>query len=368
MRSRTAQRQVRRRIAIALLVFLVGLAAGAAVLGFAEEDLPFRDPITFATTDEQVSTIHFDLAYLLALAAGFTEEDAARFAIWNQLVDSEEIGPGDVVSYTNCTGAFSPAPEPRPVCPPGTNSLQVAWPQWDEMKDPDCCVSSRFGPYSPFFHFPHQNDAELGALRDWGEGITDALRGYAAYAWGGLTVMQATCTFTVSEIITTGIPAGSLEAFATYLHSLADSWSHLDCIAAMDALGKKWATHTLKDVPACNYVPSFPTNGDAHGREFGTQSMSDSMRTDAAIRDVYTELVERSLTREGRCFPLSLDTPLNGIAGSPTFSQTLYTFVHEWEYNQPSHRRDYVDELVAAVLAQRREMHRVRLPVVSRQP
>lgn len=86
-------------------------------------------------------------------------------------------------------------------------------------------MTSRFGPYSPFFHFPHNNDRDLGALHDWGWGLTDTLATYEAYAWGGpaeFTVMQASCLYTRTTVITTGIQVGSMEAFATYLHSLAD--------------------------------------------------------------------------------------------------------------------------------------------------
>lgn len=55
------------------------------------------------------------------------------------------------------------------------------------MQDKNSCVTSRFGPYSPFFHFPHNNDQELVGLHDWAWGLTDTLRAYEAYAWEGPT-------------------------------------------------------------------------------------------------------------------------------------------------------------------------------------
>ncbi|HIC89774.1 MAG TPA: hypothetical protein EYP04_10295 [Anaerolineae bacterium] len=125
---------------------------------------------------------------------------------------------------------------------------------WDSVKDPEHCVTSRFGPYSPFFHFPHNNEHDVGALHDWGWGLTDSLVAYEAYTWGGpaeLTVMQAPCLYTRTAVITTGIQVGSSEAFATYLHSLADYYSHRECIALMDNLRMPWATHTLAGYPAC---------------------------------------------------------------------------------------------------------------------
>ena len=106
---------------------------------------------------------------------------------------------------------------------------------------------------SPFFHFSHRSGPlrarDIGALHDW--------------AWGrplSLTTMQTNYRYTRTAVITTGMAAGSLEVFATYLHSLADAYSHQDCIAAMDALGMPWATHTITQfgdpsVPACNYNP-----------------------------------------------------------------------------------------------------------------
>jgi hypothetical protein len=133
------------------------------------------------------------------------------------------------------------------------------------MKDPTRCVASRFGPYSPFFHFPRQNAEELGALHDWGWGVTDALVGYEAYAWGARSVLGAPCTFTHTAVITTGLEAGSLAAFATYLHSLADSYSHLACIQAMDST----TTAVYKQVRSVIMKVACCTEGDHETRRTG---------------------------------------------------------------------------------------------------
>jgi hypothetical protein len=362
--------------------FLLALVLSALTLlvlvtlvwAYAEEPLSFRDPYTGALTDEEINTIHFDLTYPLALAAGFSVEDSKQLQIWNQLVDSEQIGPGAAISYTNCTGAFYPSPVPTDVCPAGTDPSLVAWPLWANVKGPSC-FTSRFGPYMPFFHFPHQNARDLGALYDWGWGFTDTLVGYEAYAWGGHSVMSATCLYTRTVVITTGMEAGSLPAFAIYLHSLADYYSHRECIAVMDGLDMPWATHTIKnvnDIPECNYNPYAPNNLDAHGREYGTSSPADSQRTDAAIRAVYGELASRSLQREGVYFPLSLDTV---ITGNLTLSDTLYAFVHNWgfkpagpgpdESEYAQNRRNYAKMIADAVLASPRQpIRRVYLPLV----
>lgn len=364
------------RKAVRLWPLIVGVAASlvitvSLVRAFAEEPLYFRDPYTGETGEEweEISTIHDDLTYALALAAGFSVTDSITLQIWDQLVDSEQIGPADAISYTSCTGgALYPTPDPDDVCGRRIHSHAI-WPMWDSMKDENHAVTSRFGPYSPFFHFPHNNDRDLGALHDWGWGLTDTLVGYEAYAWGGpaeYTVMQASCLYTRTAVITTGIQAGSLEAFATYLHSLADYYSHRECIECMDNLGMPWATHTLAGYPPCDYNPLNPQPDDVHGREFYTYT--DSLRTDEAIQHLYGELVSRSLQREGKYYPLSMDRPLTTISGSPTLSETLYTFVHAWDYEHPYQRRAQCDLIAAAVLAQRLPSRRIWLPLVRSSP
>ncbi len=238
------------------------------------------------------------------------------------------------------------------------------------MKDSSSCVISRFGPYSPFFHFPHQNDQELGALYDWGWGITNTLVGYEAYAWGGPTVLTSDCAYTRTVEITTSIQAGSQEAFATYLHSLGDSYSHRDCLAALEGVSP-WGTHTLIGTKACDYIPTNPNNRDAHGREFGTQSMTDSLRTDEGVFAIYSELTARSLQGEGIYPPLGLDDPLPGVDGASTLREALYYFIHTWEFEPvkpgdpefAENRRNYAAMIAAAALAQRHKLH---LPMVIR--
>jgi hypothetical protein len=350
-----------RVLHLLMSVVLLLLLCVTLVRAYAEEPLTFRDPYSREVTDEEISTIHDDLTVVLALAAGFTQQDAITLEIWNQLVDAEQLGPGAAISYTNCLGSFYPMPDPPASCAVA-DRRPVAWPLWDKVKDPSC-ATSRFGPYSPFFHFPRATPQELGALHDWGWGITTTLTGYAAYAWGAQSVLHAPCVLTETVIITTGIAAGSLPAFATYLHALADSVSHRECIRVMDALGAPWATHTASGVFECDYIPAHPTNDDAHGREFGTRYITDSLRTEEAIWLVYEELVQRSLAREGIHAPLGLDEPLPRMEGRPTLRQALQAFVHTWEFDQASARRSYADQLVRAILQQRQP---VLLPLVLR--
>ncbi len=352
------------RVVLATLWLFI-LSSGL-VWAFAEEPIHFRDPYTGQTGEDwpEVSTIHDDLTYALALAAGFSITDSITLQIWDQLVDSEQIGPGDEVRYTNCSGgAFATPPDPDEVCGFKPHN-HLIWPMPDAMQDPDHCITSRFGPYSPFFHFPHNNPQELGALRDWAWGNKTQLIAYEAYAWGGPaehTVMQASCRYTRTAVVTTSIQPGSLEAFATYIHSLADYYSHRECIAHMDALGMPWATHTLTGHPPCDYNPANPRPDDVHGREFYTYT--DSLRTDEAIQAIYQELVARSLQGEGVYWPLDMDTPLPSLDGSPTLSETLSTFVHQWQFQQASERRAWLDKVVPAILAARQARYELYLPL-----
>ncbi|MBI5879318.1 MAG: hypothetical protein HZB53_16850 [Chloroflexi bacterium] len=354
---------------------LVILAAAIAPLagGFAEESLGWRDPATGAThpTPPEISTIHDDMTYVLALAAGFSITDSQTLQLWNQLTDSELL-PGAVVSYTNGGGSYPPVVNSGD---PGVctgvlpiNRAKTIWPMPERMIVTSS-VTSRYNVYTPFFHFPHQNAADLGALHDWAWGITTTLRAYEAYAWGNssdLTVMSAKCLYTRTSVIATPVTltAGSLPAFATYLHSLADSYSHKDCIDAMDALGMPWATHSTPpidaSVPACDYHPQTPDADDVHGREFYTYT--DALRTDQAIHAVYGELVSRSLQYEGVYAPVSLSAVLSG---TQTFSETLYTFVHQWTFDQPANRRAYADALATKIILYQGRQ-RIWLPAIRR--
>lgn len=342
---------------------IAGFVAGTReARSYAEESLLFRDPATALLTDDAVSSLHSDLTYAMALAAGFSEADAAWIALWDQLVDSEKLGPGGDVTYTNCLGSVKPGPTPAASCPSGAGAGTVVWP----MTYDSGCTTSRFGPYSPFFHFPHDTPEELGALRDWAWGRTPNLFGYAAYAWGDPAdnVLNADCRITQWEEIDTGIAAGSLEAFGTFLHSLGDSFSHSDCLAALDALNQPylWGTHTIlpSTVGSCYYVPTNPKNSDVHGQEFG--SGGGTGRADDGVVATYDELIDRAVQKEGRYLPIDLDATLDKMDGKPTLRTALINFVHNWDYEKAigdkseyaANRRAHADQIVAAVLAQRK--------------
>lgn len=371
-------------VCLALMLGLFLAVDAIVIWGFAEEELGFRDrdgtyyPPSGDFPDNRISTVHDDLTLALAIAAGFTMTDSHTLRIWDQLVDAE-ILPSTPVSYTYGNAGFYTPPNPVLAC----IGKHRAWQIWPTAKfDPDIsAVTSRFGPYSPFFHFPHLTGSDLQTVHDWAWGITDTLEGYEAYAWGRLTdftLMQAAqndgCIITRTATISMPVSAGSIEAFATYLHVLGDAHSHADCLDALAAQTPPapWGTHTVPilgdpSVYACDYNPSNPQNDDAHGREFGSV-YTDTQRTIAAARAIYAELSARSLSREGVYVPLPLTTTLTVSSTATTLDSAIVHFVANWDYDKPAHRRGYVDSLVQALLSQPRTLiKRVYLPFVLRQ-
>jgi hypothetical protein len=371
-------------VGLALMLGLLLTGGVISVSGFAEEELGFRDrdgtyyPPSGDFPDNRISTVHDDLTLALAIAAGFTSTDSHTLRIWDQLVDSENL-PSTPVSYTYGNVGFYTPPNPLVACI-GKNHARQIWPTG--RFDPNTsAVTSRFGPYSPFFHFPHLGGSDLQALHDWAWGSTDTLEGYEAYAWGRLTdftLMQAAqnngCIITRTATIGMPVPAGSLEAFATYLHSLGDAYSHADCLDALAANmpPAPWGTHTVPtlgdtSIYACDYNPTNPQNDDAHGREFGGV-YADTQRTITAARAIYAELSARSLMDEGVYVPLPLTTTLTVNGAETTLDSAIIHFVTNWNYNEPTYRREYVDSLVQALLSQPRVLiKRVYLPLVLRQ-
>jgi hypothetical protein len=318
------------------LFITASILAGA----WSEEELPFIDPYTGEVyTATTVSSIHFDLQYALNICAGFSITDARRIQVTAQLVDSGEVGP-----YSICSGSLPETPAARDVC---GLPLNTVFPASDQIEGPGC-FTSRFGTFSPFFHFPRDNPQELGALRAWAFGESTILTGYAAFAFGGVQVVEARCTLTPTTVIDTGdVAAGSLDAFAIYLHSLGDSWSHKDCIAALDAAGEPWGTHT-NEYDACNFT--------AHHREFGSAD-NDTNRTEAGVRAIYQELKTRSLAREGQYLPVQ-ESANNGWLDSQ-----ITAFVHNWDWDGAEERR-----LLAATVASSCRAMQTSDPAYQRAP
>ena len=93
----------------AVMLLMLWAALGQA---FDEERLYFYDPqVTPRTvfTDTEVSSVHFDLVSSLAIAAGFSEADAARIQVYSQMVDSGRLPVGQPI-YSFTASSFPSAP------------------------------------------------------------------------------------------------------------------------------------------------------------------------------------------------------------------------------------------------------------------
>lgn len=104
-------------------------------------------------------------------------------------------------------------------------------PLWDPQSG---WFTHRFGPWAGQFHFP-QDDAladDLAALRDFATGGTDTFEARSLYGFGaaGADTWSGSCYDQRLETVATGaMKPGSVEAFATYLHTLGDRYSHRMC-------------------------------------------------------------------------------------------------------------------------------------------
>ena len=185
--------------------------------GFAEEPLYFQDPFTGAAGIEKVSSVHTELARALALAAGFSNADAATISIFNQLTDSMRFSspPAGVIYYTNCLGVFPADPNPydRAICPSGRGQGAVLFPLYPNSvyTNGRPCTFARPGVFGPFFHFPRTDNGELENARKWAWGEAKVLKGYAAYSWGtpGEEAIDGVCHYQMPMNIETGLQPGS---------------------------------------------------------------------------------------------------------------------------------------------------------------
>jgi len=383
----------RRRCARSLLAVAIGLASLLLVFqtlstafAFAEESLKYYDPFESPRVeyDTDISSVHFDLMGALAIAAGFSEDDAKLIQVYSQLVDSEELS-GTLTRYTYYADPASyldPPPLSSVVtstyCPSPTQiSDSVTLGNFEVMSDMmKCpgCFTSRYGPFGVFFHEPHDRPDELGAIREWAFGRTDVLTGMVIFGYsstaknafmGVANIYESTACF-ISRTVpidTGGIQAGSLEALATYLHSLGDHWSHLDCLNAADAEGKLFGAH----VTAQPNDPLWPCRWTDHEAEFGAPLglTRESNRTFTGTLAMYDALVQYGqFSGRARYRPI----PLNA-EGSYLYNN-LYTLVHTTTVLNPQPRRDIADSIRAWSLQTRTkpqyQKYQLYLPVVTR--
>ena len=353
-----------------------------------EESNLYFDPLDYRPLDQReyvsptVSSIHFDLVGALAIAAGFSVTDAATIQAWSEAPDKGNL-PEQTPVYT-----FSANPANYPVAPPITSVITsticpspsttgptVSMGSTDSMTECMECFTERLGPYGVFFHMPHDNSEELGAIKAWAFGQTDTLRGRVVFGYSSTTqfewqdpavnIYKSTPCFvtqTVSSVDTGNIQAGDLPAFGIYLHSLGDNWSHKECIAAADGQGKPFAAHVKPDGPS---DPLWPCRWTHHAVEFGDPLVfTDSNRTFSgtlALYEAITAFADQSTLPIYRSIPLTAEE--NHIY------ETLYTFVHTATVLHPEVRRQTADDLRNWALQTRASnpdywLHDVFLPVV----
>lgn len=220
--------------------------------------------------DETVSTHHLFLTHALAVCAGIPAsddyddpDDAETIALYDELVDTGSMG---IYSIQASADYVPPATALAAGCPWGTGNHRV-WPDDQLWTDP-AFFSDRYGPYSNFFHFPYE--ADLIALRNWALTPSTTLQAGVQLAYGGPadTLYTAQCyRYPSPGTVDTGdVSSGTVKAFAIYLHTLGDSYSHGVC---RDNWGNKSNppryTHTVQNDPyGCAFAE--------HTLEFGCPS------------------------------------------------------------------------------------------------
>ncbi|NUQ39692.1 MAG: hypothetical protein HUU23_18270 [Caldilineales bacterium] len=350
------------RLGIASLSCVLLLLALAGILDHSaawdeEQNLFFYEPwldpaLVYSPTE--VSSVHFDLVGALALAAGFSEADAAAIQLYSQLTDSGILTGSSIYRTADAPVSWPSPPDPAetppsPFCPdPAATAATLSMGMTDTVECPGC-FSSRWGPYNIFFHFPRDRVNELQALERWAFGDpADPLIGVATFGfsstarfdWQGLVnIYEITpCFITTTHAVDTGgIAAGSLEALGIYLHSLGDHWSHGDCIAATEAAGLPFAAH----VQAGANDPLAPCRWLMHEGEFGhPQLFPSSHRTFTGTLALYDALVAYSLQSER---PLYWPIPIDG-EGQYLYN-ALYQFVHSTAASNPTPRRQQAEAL-----------------------
>jgi hypothetical protein len=263
----TMDTRVHVRVVTVSLAVAYTVAIPGAVFGYAGEAGSGSGPDA-AYQGLAVSTHHTHLTRALAYCAGFpglvdlrnpinplvspgAAEWAERIALNDELTDQgtitgqdangDPVGP--VWTNLNTTDWSYQLPSPQSVgcgaeltlvypmtqqLPPGVAPNQALW-------DPASgWFTHRFGPWAGQFHFAQDDSLadDLAVLRAFALGASRQLTARSLYGFGrdGATAWSGACYDQRLETVATGaMKPGSVEAFATYLHSLGDSYSHRMC-------------------------------------------------------------------------------------------------------------------------------------------
>ncbi len=384
-----------RWLLLALSTFVPLLALGGLLLltsvqAWSEEEISYFDPLDYSPLDQRetvsptVSSIHFDLVGALAIAAGFSITDAATIQAYSEGVDAGNLpAVNPVYTFTANPDNYPVAPPitsvvTSTICPsPTTTGPEVSMGSTTLMTECLECFTDRFGPFGVFFHMPHDRPSELGAIEAWAFGLTDTLVGQVIFGYSSTAefewqdpvynVYETTpCFVTETAVVDTGnIQAGSLRAFAIYLHSLGDHWSHKECIVAADSEGYPFAAHVAVKGPN---DPLWPCRWTHHHKEFGPpQLYPDSNRTFSGTLALYD-----ALTRYATQSDLPVYRPIPLTAENNHIYEAMYTFVHTTTFSLPEARRKVADDLRNWALDTRASnsaywLHRIYLPLALKQ-
>ncbi len=266
-RKGSVVRPWRAPIAAALLISAVLFSAPRPAVGYAGEAGSGDGPDA-AYQGLAVSTHHTHLTRALAYCAGFpaltdhrnpinplVAPDAAQWAerialndeltdqgtITGQDANGNPVGPvwtnlnTEDWSYTLPSAATVGCADDLTMVYPITQSnVPPPIPNQAFFDPASGFFTHRFGPWAGQFHFA-QDDAladDLAVLRAFAFGEAETLQARSLYGFGaaGANAWSGGCYDQRIETVATGaMEPGSVEAFATYLHSLGDSYSHRMC-------------------------------------------------------------------------------------------------------------------------------------------
>ena len=297
--------------ASALLTAALWISASPPAAGYSGE-AGSSDGTNPAFDHLQVSTHHTHLTRALAYCAGLpavtdhrnpvnpliSPEDALlaeRIALYDQLTDSGSLSAqgAEEPMWTNSNTldwSYELPPADAVGC---SKDLTMVYPittpeVWDEtfLGEPvsgegvpgegdtffvpgSGAFTHRFGPWVGMFHFPQADGLadDLAVLRAFAVGETKTLLARSLYGFATMpaTVWSGSCYEQRIETVPTGaVKPGSAEAFGTYLHSLADGYSHRRCREHwLHRQTPPWYYHTI--APTMQEGCGF----DDHGFEFG---------------------------------------------------------------------------------------------------
>lgn len=304
-------KSIRLVVSTVLLTGAVFLVNRDVVFGYAGESGSGTGQYPGAQAALRVSTHHTHLTRALAYCAGFdalidhvnpinplvnpqTAPLAEQIALYDELTDQGTLTGQDAngtqvtwnnFNTTNTWNYVLPTAGDFADCagkgetmiyPVLTSPNPEVFPQSSFFDPASGWFTNRFGPWATQFHFPIPNaqgtfetSEDLQKMRDFAYGTTTVLSARSVYAFGSSTstLWSAGCYPQRRENVPTGdvVKPGSVAAFATYLHSVGDSYSHGYCQRRWTSTTPPWVYHSPADEPA--FVPGCGFND--HSWEFG---------------------------------------------------------------------------------------------------